>query len=42
MAYRVTKGGVYGLAGGALLLHDGLASDVIDRVRDVCWQKTGI
>ena len=42
MAYRVTKGGVYGLAGGALLLHDGLASDVIDRVRDVCWQKTGV
>lgn len=40
MTYRLTKGGVYGLAGGKLLLHDGLPTACIEKVRTVCFQKT--
>lgn len=41
MAYRITKGGVCGLAGGTLALRGGLFPECVEKVRDVCFQKTG-
>lgn len=42
MSYRVSKGAVCGLAGGRLALRWDIEPHIIEKLNNICFQKTGI
>lgn len=42
MSYRVSKGAICGLAGGCLALREDIDPTVTQKLRDICYQKTGV
>lgn len=42
MAWRVSKGGVCGLAGGRLVLRGDGQDETAEKLRDICFRKTGV